>query len=236
MKGMKKMKMNGNHVVLSFVCLVLGFMLVLSYQMAKKETANRQLERQWNKEYEYREQLIEQQEQNRKLQAELFNKQQRVREIEKELANEEQVYFNLVEDAERLRMYLGKVKVKGKGVEVTLSDASYIPSEANATNYIVHEQHVFQVVNELWIAGASAVAINGQRLSHRSYIVCNGPVIEIDGTQHPAPFVIQAIGDPNVLIPALTIAGGVKDQLTSDHIVVDIVEKSEVTMEPIMQK
>ncbi|GIW49648.1 MAG: hypothetical protein KatS3mg080_0259 [Anoxybacillus sp.] len=119
---------------------------------------------------------------------------------------------------------------------MTLSDASYIPSEANATNYIVHEQHVFQVVNELWIAGASAVAINGQRLSHRSYIVCNGPVIEIDGTQHPAPFVIQAIGDPNVLIPALTIAGGVKDQLTSDHIVVDIVEKSEVTMEPIMQK
>ncbi|GIW49649.1 MAG: hypothetical protein KatS3mg080_0260 [Anoxybacillus sp.] len=108
------MKMNGSHVVLSFVCLVLGFMLVLSYQMTKKEAVNRQLERQWNKEYEYRQQLIEQQEQNRKLQAELFDKQQRVREIEKELANEEQVYFNLVEDAERLRMYLGKVKGKRK--------------------------------------------------------------------------------------------------------------------------
>ncbi|MFX8864309.1 hypothetical protein ABTM79_19395, partial [Acinetobacter baumannii] len=87
--------------------------------------------RQWDKEYEYRQQLIEQQEQNKKLQAELFKKQQRVREMEKQLASEEQIYFNLAEDAERLRMYLGKVKVKGKGVEVTLSDASYIPSEAN---------------------------------------------------------------------------------------------------------
>jgi uncharacterized protein YlxW (UPF0749 family) len=228
-------KIQGNHVILSLVCLVLGFMISFSYQYAKEETRKRNLtDRQWQKEYEYRNKIIEQQEKNRKLHEELVTKQHKVQEMEKELADEEQIYYNLVEDAEKLRMYLGKVRVQGQGVEVTLSDASYIPSEASATDYIVHEQHVFSVINELLISGASAVAVNGQRLSHRSYIVCNGPTIEIDGNQHPAPFVISAIGDPDVLIPALNIAGGVKEQLVNDNIVVQIARKDEIILEPII--
>ena len=55
-------------------------------------------------------------------------------------------------------MHLGKVKVKGKGVQVTLADADYNPNEANVNNYLVHEHHVLQVVNELYISGASAIA------------------------------------------------------------------------------
>jgi uncharacterized protein YlxW (UPF0749 family) len=233
-KGMTMKKVQGRHVILSFVCLVLGFMISFSYQYAKDDMSERKLtDRQWKNEYEYRNMIIEQQKTNRSLHKELVEKQQKVREIENELANQEQIYYNLVEDAEKLRMYLGKVKVKGKGVEVTLSDASYIPSEESATDYIVHEQHVFNVINELLISGASAIAVNGQRITHRCYIVCNGPVIEIDGNQHPAPFVISAIGDPNVLIPALNIAGGVKEQLVNDNIIVKIVSKDEIIMDPI---
>ena len=108
-------------------------------------------------------------------------------------------FLTLAEDAEKYRMFLGKVKVKGKGVKVTLSDGAYDPKEANINNYLVHEHHVFKVVNELYISGAAAIAINGQRLTSHSYIVCNGPVITVDGVQHPAPFVITAIGDSDVL-------------------------------------
>ncbi|WP_027408222.1 DUF881 domain-containing protein [Anoxybacteroides tepidamans] len=227
-------KIRGNDVILSFVCLVLGFMLSFSYQYTKSQSEKRNItDSQWEKEYEYRKLLIHAQKENRKLKEELMKKQEKVRQMETSLANEKKTYVDLVEQAEQLRMYVGKVKVKGKGVEVTLSDASYIPSEQNATNYIVHEQHVFKVVHELLISGAEAIAINGQRISHRSYIVCNGPVIEVDGTQHSAPFVISAIGDPAVLASALNIAGGVKDQLTNDHIVVKIEQKEEITLDPI---
>ncbi len=227
-------KVRGKHVILSFVCLVLGFMLSFSYQYARDKAAKRQItDRQWQKEYEYRQLLIQKQKENRKLKEELVKKQEKVGQMEQSLATEKKTYVDLVKEAEKLRMYVGKVKVKGKGIEVTLSDASYIPSEQSATNYIVHEQHVFKVVHELLISGAEAIAINGQRISHRSYIVCNGPVIEVDGTQHSAPFVISAIGDPNVLTSALNIAGGVKDQLVNDNIVVKIASKDEITLEPI---
>jgi uncharacterized protein YlxW (UPF0749 family) len=183
---------------------------------------------------ELRNQLVELEEKNRALQKELNEKQENVLEIEKELSQEAQVYFNLAEDAEKYRMHLGKVKVKGEGVEVTLADGDYNPDEENINNYIVHEHHVFKVVNELYISGAAAVSINGQRLSHSSYVVCNGPVIEVDGYQHPAPFVITAIGDADVLSSALNLTGGVKDTLVDENIQFTLEKNDEIIMEPLL--
>lgn len=229
---MKKPK--NNRVILSFICFIFGMMLAFSYQYTKKEAAKRNVtDRQWQKEYEYRQQLIQIQKENRKLKNELVQKQNEVTEMENALANQQKAHTNLAKQAEKLRMYVGESKVKGKGIEVTLSDASYIPSEQSATDYIVHEQHVFKVIHELLISGAEAIAINGQRISHRSYIVCNGPVIEVDGTQHAAPFIISAIGNPDVLISALNIAGGITDQLVQDNITVKIDRKEEIVLDPI---
>jgi uncharacterized protein YlxW (UPF0749 family) len=230
-----KMKVKGKHVILSLVCLVLGFMISFSYHRTKSEAERSNItDQQWRRDLDLRNLIIEQEYENRKLQKELNQKQQQIVEIEKELAKEAQVFFNLAEDAEKYRMYLGKVKVKGKGITVTLDDGEYDPREQNVNNYLVHEQHVFKVVNELYISGAQAVAINGQRLTSRSYIVCNGPVIMVDGYQHPAPFVISAIGDQDVLSSAINLAGGIKDQLVNDNITVKVEKKDNIVLDPIL--
>jgi uncharacterized protein YlxW (UPF0749 family) len=228
--------MKGRQVILSLVCLVLGFMISYSYQLTKKETSEAKItDRQWSKEYEIRNELIDQEVRNRKLQQELFDKQERVRQIEEELAKkeQEQIYFNLVEDVEKYRMFNGEIEVKGPGVKVTLEDASYAPSGEDVNNYLVHESHLFKVINELYISGAQAVAVNGKRLTHNSYLYCNGPIVTIDGNPYPAPFTITAIGDPEVLIPALNINGGINDQLVQDNIVVTIAN-AEIVMEPLL--
>ena len=232
---MKKMKITGNHVIFSLVFLVLGYIVAFSYHLTQSENDKTDMTgKQWQRDTALRTQLVELEEKNRALQQELNRKQERVREIEKEMSQEAEVYFNLAEDAEKYRMYLGKVKVKGKGVEVTLADGNYNPEEDNVNNYIVHEHHVFKVINELYISGAQAIAINGQRLSHNSYIVCNGPVIEVDGRQHPAPFTITAIGDAEVLDSALNLTGGVRDLLVNENIQVTLEQKNEIIMEPIL--
>ena len=231
----KKMKVTGNHVIFSFVFLVLGFIIAFSYHLTQSENNKTEISgKQWERDSTLRSQLVDLEEKNRQLQKELNEKQERVREIEKEMSQEAQVYFNLAEDTEKFRMFLGKVKVQGKGVEVTLADGDYNPEEKNVNNYIVHEHHVFKVINELYISGAQAIAINGQRLSHNSYILCNGPVIEIDGRQHPAPFIITAIGDAEVLTSSLNLTGGVKDILVNDNIQFTIEQKNEIVMEPIL--
>ena len=234
---MKKLKVKGKHVILSFVCLVLGYMIAFSYHLTEKQNAEKHknlTDKQWEKTLDLRNQLNAQKETNRRLQKELNQKQENVLENEKDLSKEAQVFYNLAEDAEKYRMFLGKVKVKGKGVKITLSDGAYNPNEVNVNNYLVHEMHVFKVVNELYISGAAAVAIDGQRLTSHSYINCNGPVITVDGQQHPAPFVITAIGDPDVLSAALNLTGGVKDQLVNDNIIFTMEKESEIVFNPIL--
>lgn len=229
------MKVKGKHVIFSLVFLVLGYMMAFSYHLAQVENENSEMTgKQWERDLELRNQLVELEEKNRALQKELYENQENVLEIEKELSKEAQVYFNLAEDAEKFRMYLGKVKVQGEGVEVTLADGDYNPAEDNINSYIVHEQHVFSVINELYISGATAISVNGQRLSSNSYILCNGPVIEIDGYQHPAPFVITAIGDADVLSSALNLTGGVKDTLVNENIQFTLEKKDEIIMEPLL--
>ncbi|MFE8695273.1 DUF881 domain-containing protein [Cytobacillus sp. FJAT-53684] len=236
MRLKKKLKVKGNHVIFSLVFLVLGYIIAFSYHVTQSESENTAITgKQWDRDLDLRNQLVDLEKKNLALQQELHEKQERVREIENELSQEAQVYFNLAEDAEKLRMYLGKIGVEGQGVEVTLADGAYNPDEENINNYIVHEHHVFKVINELYISGASAIAINGQRLSHNSYIQCNGPVIEIDGYQHPAPFVITAIGDAEVLSSALNLTGGVKDSLVNENIQFTLEKSAEIRMEPLLQ-
>ncbi|VXB59140.1 conserved hypothetical protein [Bacillus sp. 349Y] len=233
---MKRVKIKSKQVVLSLVCLVLGFILAFSYSLAnsKQDEGSNRTDGQLKQEEALRDQLLDFQRKNNELQEDIYEKQEKVVTMEKSFSKEKQIYFNLAEDAERYRMYLGKTKVKGPGLKVTLSDADYSPEEENINNYIVHEHHVFKVINELYIAGASAVAINGQRLKHNSYVLCNGPVIQVDGVDYPAPFEITAIGDADVLNSALNINGGVKDQLLNENIVVSMEKEKEIALGPLL--
>ena len=227
--------MKGKYVIMTFVCLVFGYMISFSYHLTQKQNKSTDMtSSQFEQDLELRTEIIEQEEKNQKLQKELYQKQKQVLNIEKELSSEAQLYSNLAEDTEKYRMYLGKVKVKGEGVQVTLADADYHPNESNVNNYMVHEHHVLQVVNELYISGANAIAINGQRLSHDSYILCNGPVIEIDGYQHPAPFVISAIGNVDTMTASLNLKGGVKDILVNENVQFTLEEKNEIIINAIL--
>lgn len=229
-----KNKLNSGHVIMSIVFLVLGFIISFSYQITKNESSGREItSTEWERDAQLRSQLVAIEQRNLELQKNLFSKQAQISEIEKRLSLEESLYSDLATEAENYRMFLGKVPVKGQGVTVTLSDGMYNPLDTNVNNYLVHEQHVFKVINELYISGANAISINGKRITAQSYIICNGPVIEVDGKQYPAPFVISAIGQADTMLSALNILGGVKDQLVNDNLIISIEKKSEITMDSI---
>lgn len=232
------LKRKGKRVAFSIVFLTLGFLLSFSYSLTKDRlTENGQdsaaASNYSDQEKQAREELLEIQQRNLELQEHLYRNRDKIREFEQKLSEENNLSL-LTEKAELYRLLLGKVAVKGPGVEVTLKDGQYDPAIININDYLVHEHHIFNIMNELYIAGAEAISINGHRISHDSYIICNGPVITIDDMQYPAPFVITAIGDPEVLSSALNITGGIKDQLVNDHIIFSLQKKALLTMDPIM--
>lgn len=122
------------------------------------------------------------------------------------------------------------IPTAGPGITITLKDADYDPIEQNPNEYIVHESHIFKVINELRISGAQGISINGQRITANSFIKCTGPVITIDGKTFPAPFVIEAIGDSDVLASSLYLKGGVIDGLVRDNIVVTTEQIKEIKL------
>ncbi|HEX5563726.1 MAG TPA: DUF881 domain-containing protein [Sporosarcina sp.] len=234
MKLAKKMsedyKTRGRYILYSFVFLILGFIFAFSYRTLGKDSGESAQSPAFHQEEQYREELIAQKERNKELADEIHAKQDEIRDFEKSFSENEDNHTVLVEEAKDLRLLLGIIPASGSGVRVTLKDGDYDPVEQNPNDYIVHESHVLRVVNELKISGAQGIAINGQRISANSYIKCTGPVITIDGRTLPAPFVIEAVGDTDVLSAALNLGGGVIDGLVHDNIVVTLEQLKEIKL------
>ncbi len=110
----------------------------------------------------------------------------------------------------RLEAANGVLAVEGPGLVVSLSDAkpepavdpiSGEPTEAVPEAGLVLDIDVQTVVNALWAAGAEAVAVDGQRLAPTSSIRTAGEAILVDFRPVNSPYLIEAIGNPDLLVP-----------------------------------
>ena len=125
----------------------------------------------------------------------------------------------------------------GEGVTVTLHDSEKVASKAeNPNTYIIHDDDLLRVVNELRAAGAEAISINGQRLTATSEIRCAGPTLSVNNVRSSAPFEICAIGEKKTLNNAITMRGGVADTLNVWGIKVEVKPSEEIYIPPYKEK
>lgn len=144
------------------------------------------------------------------LRTEISNFKQKVEEISKEIADtdskiveyQEAINTNkeasdiLTKELEQQNNILGKNSVKGSGVIVTLTDTS--------TQKISGED-LRALLNELRVAGAEAISINGQRIVYDSYVVDIGTTyISVNGERTVSPYEVKAIGNPTYLESGLS--------------------------------
>jgi uncharacterized protein YlxW (UPF0749 family) len=111
----------------------------------------------------------------------------------------------LTEQLKGLRASAGLSDVTGAGVIVTLSDSTRTPTLSDDANYfVIHDGYLRIMVNLMRRYGASAIAINDQRVLGNSPIVCAGPIILVNSSKMSPPYVITAIGDPEVLADSIS--------------------------------
>lgn len=129
------------------------------------------------------------------------------------------------------QMLAGLVELRGQGLVVSLDDSKLPRRPGEDPNrFILHDEDLLKVVNELNDAGAEAIAVNGQRLTGTSEIRCAGSVISINNTRTAPPVEIVAIGDPDTLERALRLRGGVADQLAFFGIEIDMEKRASVAV------
>jgi uncharacterized protein YlxW (UPF0749 family) len=101
-----------------------------------------------------------------------------------------------------IRVQAGLAEMVGPGITLYIYDAD----EIQGSGSIVHDADIRDIVNELFGAGAKGVSIGGERLTTTSSIRCTGPLIMVNYRQVASnPVVIEAIGDPDLLISGLGI-------------------------------
>ena len=140
----------------------------------------------------------------------------------------------LKEELVDARIESGLTGVSGPGIEVTLNDSNLeVTNGGNPNWYVLHDEDILKVLNELRAAGAEAMAINNHRILATSEVRCTGPTILINRNQRIAPpFVIAAIGNQDTLINSLKMRNGVIDSLEPWGIQVSLKKVSRVEIPP----
>ena len=205
------MDMKGKLTVAA-VFMVFGFMITNQYRITLSQRTVRS-----ERVEDLTERLKAQETQNKKLQKEID-------EFKKDAANR-------ISDSELKHLHLlaGTTAVHGKGIEISLDD-SKIPVKAgeNPNLYILHDEDLLRVINELRAAGAEAISMNDQRIVATTEVRCAGPTVSINNVRVAAPYSLKAIGDPKTLSSSLRLKGGVVDTFQFWGIQVKIDEKDDV--------
>jgi uncharacterized protein YlxW (UPF0749 family) len=115
-------------------------------------------------------------------------------------------------EAKPLKAPGGLTAVSGPGITVVLDDAEDSDQNAgvDANQLVVHQSDLQAVVNALWVGGAEAMTIAGQRVIATSAVRCVGNTLLLNGEVYSPPFRVAAVGPYRRMQSALQRSPGVK--------------------------
>ena len=119
----------------------------------------------------------------------------------------------------------GRLAAQGKGVRISIY----------GNDKAVTAALMFNLIEELRNAGAEAIEINDIRVVTSTYVADTDSGLVCDGRAISAPYSIEAIGDPNALSNAVTIAGGVGQQIKARGAQVDVVQPDNVIIASVRE-
>jgi uncharacterized protein YlxW (UPF0749 family) len=101
---------------------------------------------------------------------------------------------------EEARIAAGLLPLTGTGLVLQLNDSALpIPGGADATDYLVTSRDIRTVIEELWLAGAEAIAVNGERVTTSSGVLDIGHSILLNQAYLAPPYQVAAIGPADLL-------------------------------------
>jgi len=180
--------------------------------------------------------LVRQQEEaRRRLQAEVDALRRQALDYEAALTEGRSLTAAMSQDLKHVRMVLGLVPVEGPGIQVILAPGAPLvgvlpPGSPFSTE--VQAQDLAGLANELWSAGAEAMALNGVRILATTGIHQDGARIVVDGRTLVPPFRVEAIGNPAALQAAMAVRGGFVEGLIAVGVRVEVKTRPRLRLPP----
>lgn len=217
---MKKIK---SQLSLGLVCIILG--LMLSFQL--KSTFNKINVTRSSEIKDITKQMDDLKKQKDDLNAKLMDYQKKIDDFEIAAANQSDTTKLMKDEIDRLRFSSGLVDVEGVGIVITITPITDISTRMTAP---IDSSDIIDIVNDLNSAGSEAISINDERYVGRTQISSVGGSIKINDTKFSStePFVVKAIGAPDILNGVFKLPGSVVENLRNAGIDVKINEDSNI--------
>ena len=216
-------------ITLGIMCLLLTLAIAVQYKTIKNANTfvgtsgkNSELKSEvliWKEKYD---------EEYKKLEAE-----SKILDKEREKASKRNTNSSEIERSLKIaNAVIGTTDVEGQGIILTVADNKNVTNESisimdNISNYLIHDNDLLTLVNELKNAGAEAISINGKRIVNTTAISCDGNVIVVNGEKIGTPIEISAIGLPEQL-SMLNRPGGTLEYFVEDGKKVNFIKNQKV--------
>lgn len=225
MRSAARARVTGLQVVAAVVLLGLGFLFVVQFRAgrllsAQPEVPTRNL-------YALATLLQQEREARAAMERRVAELAQQLAQYERAAAEGKTLATAMSKELDQLRLQAGLRAMQGPGVTIVVQDA---PQQAGGAPVVVTYHDLVAIVNELWAAGAEAVAVNGQRVTATTGFGQVGGTVVVDLQRLAGPFTIVALGDPATLEGALTIRGGVVEGLRALGLAITIARHGTLTV------
>jgi len=146
------------------------------------------------------------------LKAALLDLRTRIAAVEQEGEGSAALSKDLYDQLEVARIAAGLIPLTGSGIVLQLEDSQEPgdPEGGNTQDLLVGARDVRTIVEELWGAGAEAIAVNGERMTPTTAVIDIGPSILVNSAYLAGPYQVTAIG-PDDLYARLSASPGFVD-------------------------
>lgn len=224
------MQKNKIAIILGIVCMVLT--ISIAVQIRTIESATSTVGTGISDNSGLKDEFLKSQEEYNTAYKKLEEAEKKLEEVRNQATQNSETDSNTEIEIKEDRKLLGLTEVTGQGFIIKLDDNREINGSEvlNVSDYLVHEGDLTYIVNELFNAGADAIAINDQRITSKTSILCDGNIIRINGEIVSVPITIQAIGYPERMDYALNRPGGYLEILANAGVQVYVQKSEKITL------
>lgn len=142
---------------------------------------------------------LELQRHQEELKAQVVDLRARVRALEEQGQGTTALVRELNDQLEQARIAAGLIPLTGTGLVLRLEDSNRPDADGNAADYLVSGRDIRTVIAELWLAGAEAISVNGERVTTTTGVLDIGHSILLNSAYLAPPYQVSAIGPPDLL-------------------------------------
>lgn len=227
------MRLNSKHIIIFIICFLLSFVVTL--QVRTVSVNNADILR-LKKENELRDEINQWKDAYNNIATKNTELNKKINEYRNALLESSDDGELIKKELDEANIVAGLTSIKGKGIKITIDVEKAIEEiTLNAERYdssiaLIFDSDIMAIINELTMYGAEGISVNNQRITNLTSIKGDGPIIKINGVNTSAPFVIEAIGDPDILATNITLNNSKVTELRNLKIDVTVTKEDELEL------